>query len=52
MKKPSAKHSFPNPPEIKCPECDGAGFAPVEQPSSPAEKSIPRRVRNAVGRDA
>jgi len=50
MKKPSAKHSFPNPPEIKCPECDGTGFAPVEQPVQPGRKIYPAPCKKCGGK--
>jgi hypothetical protein len=46
----AAKHSSPNPPEIKCPECDGTGLAPVKQPVQPGRKIYPAPCKKCGGK--
>jgi DnaJ-class molecular chaperone len=50
MKKPSAKHPSTNSTEIKCPECDGTGFAPVKQPVQPGRKIYPAPCKKCGGK--
>jgi hypothetical protein len=46
MKKPVVR-----PIEHKCPECNGTGFAVVDQPGRPGIRIYPARLRNALARE-